>query len=264
MMETIILASLKGGTGKTTCTANLAKALRRAGYKVGALDVDYRSPDLPYLFEGLEDPELLQRGSGDRLIPPVSREGIPVFSLHYFWSPESAVEVKDSEATDDVRQILRPGIIDWRQDLDYLVIDTPPDSTGTLTIAFEAPNLMGVMVVCQPNKPSRADTERTICLLREKEVPVLGIICNQAYLENSETPLFDLRISDIQALADKYSLPRVWGVPHSPQLGPYFDDIVESLNSIKPVVLKVPKPDEKALKALAKLPKLLKALRGGN
>ena len=151
--SSLIVACCKGGVGKTVVTANLAKALRRAGHRVAALDVDYRSPDLPYLFDGLEDPELLQRGSGDSLIPPVSKEGIPVFSLHYFWSPESAVEVKDEEAMDDVRQILRPGIIDWQQDLDYLVIDTPPDSTGTLTVVFEAPNLRGVIIVCQPSIP---------------------------------------------------------------------------------------------------------------
>lgn len=263
-MKSIICCCCKGGVGKTIVTANLAKALRRAGHKVGALDVDYRSPDLPYLFDGLEDPELLQRGSGDRLIPPVSKEGIPVFSLHYFWSTEAAVEVKDSEAMDDIRQILKPGIIDWGQDLDYLICDTPPDSTGTLTVALEAPSLMGVIVVCQPSRVSKADTERTICLLREKEVPILGIICNQAYLEGSGISLFDLTVADIEALAVKYTLPAVWEVPHSPNLGPYFDKIVESLKTIKPVVLKVPKPDDRALESLSKLPKLLKALRGGN
>lgn len=261
-MESIVISAIKGGVGKTHCAAELLKALRRKGYKVAGLDLDYRAPNLPFEFEGLEDPELLRRGSGDRLIPPVSKEGIPVFSLHYFWSTESAVEVKDSEATDDVRQILRPGIIDWGFETDFLVLDTPPDAVGALTIAFEAPNLMGVIIVCQPSRVSRADAERTICLLREKEVPILGIICNQAWLENSKVSLFDLTVSDIQALAVKYTLPKVWAVPHSSHLDPYFDDIAESIKTIKPTILKVTQPDEKALESLAKLPKLLKALRG--
>jgi len=259
-MTSIVLTSLKGGCGKTKCAAEIAKSLRRRNSKVAIVDVDYHAPNVVFEFEGLDDPELLQRDSGDRLIPPTSKEGIPIMSMWYFWNPEGAVEIKDKEAMDDVRQILTPGVVDWGFKLDYLVCDTPPDSVGVVSVAYQAPNPLA-LVICQPSRVSRADAERTICLLREKEVPILGIICNQAYLENSRVSLFDLQISDIQALADKYSLPRVWGVPHSSNLGPYFNNIVESLETIQPTVLKVTKPDERALRILGKLPKLLEALR---
>jgi len=261
-MKSIVIACVKGGVGKTHCTAELLKSFRRKGYRVVGLDCDYRSPNLPYEFEGLEDPELLQRGDGDKLIPPVSKEGIPIFSLHYFWPLESAVEVRDKEAMDDIRQILKPGIIDWGYDPDFMIIDTPPDSTGTLNVAFQSPRLLGCIVVCQPSRVSRADAERTICLLREREVPILGIICNQSYIEGSRVPLFDLKLSDIQDLANKYSLPNVWEVPHSPQLQPYFDDIVTSLSSTQPTVLSRLEYDDKAISMLGKLGKLLEALRG--
>lgn len=250
--------------GKSTCAAELARALRRANYKVAAIDVDYHAPNLPFFFEGLEDPEMLCRGSGDKLIPPVSKEGIAVFSLHYLWPPEAAVEVKDEVAIEDVKQILAPGIIDWGFEPDYLVIDTPPDSTGVITVAFESPNLLGALVVCQPSRVSRADAERTICLLREKQVPIMGIIVNQAYLENSQRSLFDLKVDDIQALADKYALPKVWAVPHSNNLAPHFDGIVESLESIKPVTLKIKEYDDKALRQFGRFAMILKALGGRN
>lgn len=262
-MKSLVLTSLKGGCGKTHCAAELAKSLRRHSYKVAIIDADYHAPNIVFEFEGLDDPELLQRGSGDKLIPPVSQEGIPVFSMWYFWNPASAVEVSDKEAITDVKQAMESGVIDWGFEPDFLVVDTPPDSTGVISIAYQAPSPL-TLIVCQPSRVSRADCERTICLLREKEVPILGIICNQSHLENSKISLFDLQVSDIQALADKYSLPRVWEVPHSPHLGPYFDAIAESIQSISPVVLKVPKPDEEALQRLAKLPKLLQALRGGD
>lgn len=260
-MKSLVLISLKGGCGKSTCAAELSRALKRANYKVAALDLDYHAPNLPFFFEGLEDPELLQRGSGDSLVPPVSKEGIPIFSLHHFWPPEVAVEVKDEIAIDDVKQILTPGIIDWGFLLDFLVVDTPPDSVGVITIAFQAPNPLA-LVVCQPSRVSRADAQRTISLLREKQVPILGIICNQAWFEGSHKPLFDLKVEDIQALADKYALPKVWAVPHSDNLAPHFDAIVKSLDTIKPVTLKVKEYSEEPLRQMGKLAKILKALGG--
>ena len=45
-MNRIIISSLKGGTGKTSTTVNLGKALHRAGYRVGLLDVDIVAPTL--------------------------------------------------------------------------------------------------------------------------------------------------------------------------------------------------------------------------
>jgi Mrp family chromosome partitioning ATPase len=262
-MKSLICTSLKGGCGKTTVCAHLAKALKRIGYKVACLDLDYRAPNLPFLFEGLEDPGLLQRGGGDRLIPPVSKDGIPVFSLHYFWSPEVAVEVSDKEAIADAKQILTPGVIDWQFEPDYLVIDTAPETTGHIIVAFQAPNPSAI-VISQPSRVSRADSERTICLLREKRVPILGIICNESYLENSKVSLFDLQLSDIQALADKYSLPKVWSVPHSSNLAPHFDSIVKDLPLIKPAVLKPIEYDDRALRQIAKLGKILRALGDKN
>lgn len=262
--STICIASLKGGTGKTTCSVELARALRRAGNRVAIADLDYRAPTLPYLFKGLEDPELLRRGKADTLIPPISKEGIAVFSLHYYWSPDSAVEVPDEIAMEDVKQILTPGIINWGSEVDYLVLDTPPSTAGIISIAFLSPNLLGAIVVSQPSRVSRADAERTICLLREKQVPILGIICNQAYLENSKVSLFDLQASDIKTLADKYSLPKIWSVPHSSNLAPYFDSIVQDLPTIKPTILKPIEYGDKALKQIAKLGKILRVLGGKN
>ena len=45
-VKRIIVSALKGGTGKTTTTVNLGKALHRAGHRVGLLDVDATAPTL--------------------------------------------------------------------------------------------------------------------------------------------------------------------------------------------------------------------------
>ncbi len=50
----IIIASGKGGVGKSTVSVNLARALLLDGFKVGILDADITGPNIPKLL-GIEE-----------------------------------------------------------------------------------------------------------------------------------------------------------------------------------------------------------------
>ena len=50
----IVVASGKGGVGKSTVAANLAVAMARNGYKTALVDADIYGPSIPRMF-GIED-----------------------------------------------------------------------------------------------------------------------------------------------------------------------------------------------------------------
>lgn len=234
-MKTILSASVKGGVGKTTVAVGIAQALQRKGFKVGVLDLDYRAPCVPIVLN-IED-ATLGRTEGDAMVP-VQVGGLHVFSMAFIWPASKCVQVEDNDATDDVRQLLTRGVIAW-PDLDFLILDTPPTSSGIVRVALEAAEAAGAVLVSHPSRVSRADTVRTLDLFSEKQVPVFGLVSNQGVDERGQ-PRFDLQDQDIKDLAARYNIPWCFCIPHTKDLNPHFDGLAERILTTTPVLLAKP------------------------
>jgi Mrp family chromosome partitioning ATPase len=234
-MKTVLSASVKGGVGKTTVAVGVAQALQRKGFKVGILDLDYRAPCVPIVLN-IED-ATLGRTEGDALVP-VQVGGLHVFSMAFIWPASKCVQVEDNDATDDVRQLLTTGVIAW-PDLDFLVLDSPPTSSGIVRVALESAEAAGAVIVSHPSRVSRADTVRTLDLFSEKQVPVFGLCSNQGVDERGENR-FDLQDQDIIDLAALYGLPWCFCIPHTRTLEPHFDGLAQCILSTQPVLLAKP------------------------
>jgi len=240
-LKTILSCSIKGGVGKTTVAVGLAQAIHRRGYRVGILDLDYRAPCVPILLNVEE--ASIGRTEHDGIVPlPV--DGLWVFSMAFIWPPSKCVQVEDSEATKDVAQLLSPGIIVW-PDLDFLVCDTPPTSSGIVSVALETSAASGAIIISHPSRVSRADTLRTLDLFSEKQVPVYALLSNQGCDEEGRAR-YDLSDTDIEALAVKYKLPLFMSIPHTRDLAPHFDRLAAALLQTTPVTLDPPKEPEGA------------------
>ena len=125
-MRKIVVASIKGGVGKTMVSSNLARSLKRLGFSVGYLDADITAPTGSEAFglEKLPDWELDAAADGGKgAIVPYDVDGIQFITLASHFGQAPAVLWNEERKIDAARQLLQ-GVVAW-DNLDWLVLDTP-------------------------------------------------------------------------------------------------------------------------------------------
>jgi ATP-binding protein involved in chromosome partitioning len=87
----IVVASGKGGVGKSTVAVNLAIGLSLNGAKVGLIDADIYGPSIPIMF-GLEGARpKASEINGKTSIEPIEKYGIKLLSMGFFTDPNQPV-----------------------------------------------------------------------------------------------------------------------------------------------------------------------------
>jgi ATP-binding protein involved in chromosome partitioning len=176
----VAIASAKGGVGKSTVAVNLAVAAARSGLRVGLLDADIFGPSLPTMMGTVgRKPQLTPA----KKMQPVMAHGVATISLGYIVDPDNPVVWRGPMVMSAVMQLIND--TDWG-DLDILFIDTPP-GTGEvqLTLVQRLP-LDGAVIVSTPQEVALADVRRGVGMFRKTHVPVLGVIENMAWFEQSD------------------------------------------------------------------------------
>jgi ATP-binding protein involved in chromosome partitioning len=173
----ILIASGKGGVGKSTVSVNLAKALKTRGYRVGLLDADITGPNIPKLL-GIEDQRMKQGPEG---IKPGDADGIKVASMALILSSrDSAVVWRGPMKMAAIKQFIQD--VDWG-DLDFLLVDLPPGTSDEpLSVVQLIPDLSGAVIVTTPQEVSLLDSRKAVNMIKGMKVPVLGIVENMSGL----------------------------------------------------------------------------------
>ncbi len=180
----VLVASGKGGVGKSMVATNLAVSLAREGYKTGLLDADLYGPSLP-LIMGLENERLYASKDGDKEVyEPLVSYDVKVMSLGFMMKPEDAVIWRGPMAASALTSLIEN--TNWG-DLDYLIVDTPP-GTGdiAITLAQKLPQSKALVVIT-PQKIALADGRKAAAMFANSgmNIPLLGIVENMSYF----TPL---------------------------------------------------------------------------
>lgn len=177
--KVIAVMSGKGGVGKSTMTALLAKAANAQGLKVGVLDADITGPSIPRLF-GLS----LEKAYGDgnnQIFPVVDKDGIKTMSINYLVNEENdAVIWRGPIIANAIQQFW--GDVLW-EDLDVLFIDMPPGTGDIALTVMQTIPVNGVVMVSTPQPMVSMIVSKAVNMLKQMNVPVLGVIENMSYVE---------------------------------------------------------------------------------
>lgn len=173
--QIVLVASGKGGVGKSTTSVNLALALSSAGANVGLLDADIFGPSLPMMLNGVgQNPE----SRDGKLLEPIVLAGLKTMSLGFLVAPDDATVWRGPMASRALSQLIFE--TNWGE-LDYLIVDMPP-GTGDiqLTMTQQVP-VSGAVIVTTPQNIALADAQKGIAMFNKVNTPVLGVIENMSY-----------------------------------------------------------------------------------
>ncbi|XP_004682169.1 PREDICTED: iron-sulfur protein NUBPL isoform X2 [Condylura cristata] len=176
--QVIVVASGKGGVGKSTTAVNLALALsvNDSSKAVGLLDVDVYGPSVPKMMNLRGNPELSQ----NNLMRPLLNYGIACMSMGFLIEETAPVVWRGLMVMSAIEKLLRQ--VDWGQ-LDYLVVDMPPGTGDVqLSVSQNIP-ISGAVIVSTPQDIALMDAHKGAEMFRKVQVPVLGLIQNMSVFQ---------------------------------------------------------------------------------
>lgn len=208
-MFKIIIASGKGGIGKTTISAGIALALAKRGHKVGLLDADLESSSLGDIM-GITHDDL----KFNEKIEPVERFGVKAISLSLFNEPDfidTPTLIDETRKHHLINQLLTA--INWGE-LDFMICDLCPGSGEELRGLIKQ-KIDGLVLVVATQRLSVMPVRRLIRAAKEEyKIPILGIIENNPYNIEGETG---------KDLSEKYEIPLLATIPWDPSISSAMD-----------------------------------------
>jgi len=175
--KVIAVMSGKGGVGKSTIAALLAKTLRKNGCNIGILDADITGPSVPRLLN-VQDQKVESNELG--MLPVKSSEGIRVISLNLLIPDEEQPVIwRGPIISNVVKQFWKD--VYWG-DLDYLIVDMPPGTADVALTVMQSIPINGMVMVTTPQDMVSMIVAKSINMARTMKIPVIGIIENMSYL----------------------------------------------------------------------------------
>uniref|UniRef100_A0A8C7DTP0 Iron-sulfur cluster transfer protein NUBPL n=1 Tax=Naja naja TaxID=35670 RepID=A0A8C7DTP0_NAJNA len=228
--QVLLVASGKGGVGKSTTAVNVALALaaNEPTKAVGLLDADIYGPSIPKMMNLKGNPEVTSKN----LMRPLVNYGISCMSMGFLVEETAPIVWRGLMVMSAIEKLLRQ--VDWHQ-LDYLVIDMPP-GTGDiqLSISQNIP-VAGAVIVSTPQDIALLDAHKGAEMFRKVNVPVLGLIQNMSVFQcpkcKHETHIFGA--DGVKKLSKNIGIDVLGDIP-------LHVHIRETSDSGKPIVISQP------------------------
>jgi ATP-binding protein involved in chromosome partitioning len=214
----LLIASGKGGVGKSSVTTNLAVALANrpkangeGNNSVAVIDADVWGFSIPRML-GIDRPPVVI----DSMLIPPEQHGVRCISMGFFAEEDQAVIWRGPMLHKALEQFLTD--VYWDEP-DYLLIDLPP-GTGDISISMAGflPK-SEVYVVTTPQPVAQKVAQRAATMAEKVHLEVRGVIENMAWFTGDDGKRYELFGAGGGAeLAEKVGVPLIGQVPLTPEL----------------------------------------------
>ena len=211
--KVVMVASGKGGVGKSTVTVNLAAELARRGMRVGVMDADIWGYSVPRML-GIEG-RLAGAENEKKIVPNEKKVGegiLEVVSMGFLVDrEETALMWRGLMLSRAVQHFLED--VRWGQ-VDYLLIDMPP-GTGDVQmgIAKMLPQAE-MVVVTTPARSAQKVAIRVASMGRSNYLRIAGVIENMSAFVTPDGESYTIfGRGGGQELADELGVPLLGQVP---------------------------------------------------
>ena len=213
----ILVASGKGGVGKSSVTTNLSVALANRGRSVAIVDADVWGFSIPRMLGVDRDPVII-----DEMIVPPESYGVRCISMGFFVEENQPVIWRGPMLHKALEQFLTD--VFWDEP-DFLIVDLPP---GTGDIALSLAQFLPraeLLVVTTPQPAAQKVAQRAAYMAHKVHITVSGVIENMSWFTGDDGKRYELFGSGGgQELADDLEVPLLAKVPLVPELREGGDD----------------------------------------
>ncbi|GJM37121.1 MAG: iron-sulfur cluster carrier protein [Acidimicrobiales bacterium] len=204
--RTLLIASGKGGVGKSSVTANLGIALAQRGHKVAVVDADVWGFSIPRMLGVEHAPTVID----DMIVPPETH-GVRCISMGFFAREDQPVIWRGPMLHKALEQFLTD--VYWDEP-DFLLVDLPP-GTGdiSLSLAQFLPTAEAY-VVTTPNPAAQRVAQRSAFMFDQVNIAVKGVIENMSWFTGDDDTRYYLFGAGGGAdLAEKLDVEMIGQVP---------------------------------------------------
>jgi Mrp family chromosome partitioning ATPase len=175
----ILVLSGKGGVGKSTVSTQLALTLAQdEDTDVGLLDIDICGPSVPRMLN-LEGQDVHRSNTG--WSPVYLEDNFAVMSIGFMLPNKDDPVIWRGPRKDGlIRQFLTD--VMW-EDLDYLIIDTPPGTSDehiSIVQYLKETNMLGAVIVTTPQEVALLDVRKEVNFAKKTDLNVLGVVENMS------------------------------------------------------------------------------------
>lgn len=202
----LLIASGKGGVGKSSVTANLAIALAQRGLRSAVVDADVWGFSIPRML-GVDRPPTVI----DQMVVPVEANGVRCISMGFFAREDQPVIWRGPMLHKALEQFLTD--VHW-DDPDYLLVDLPP-GTGDISLSLSQflPK-SELIVVTTPQPAAQKVAQRAAYMAEKVNLSVRAVIENMSWFRGDDGKRYDIFGSGGgEALAKELDVPLLGQIP---------------------------------------------------